>query len=207
MTFLFDIGKVLIDFDFESSLRRLLPPGTPDIDARLARMLEHKDDFESGRIALDDFIPFALGILGPGISRSAFIDAWRRIFTPNLPMWRCVERLHADGHRLILFSNTNPIHCPWIFEEYEILRKFHAAVLSFEAGAIKPHDSIYQHAIAAHGLNPRETLYIDDLSANISTGRRLGFRSFQYDFHDHPAFEHWLATELRIPHFPNPSIP
>ena len=28
MTFLFDIGRVLLDFDFESSLARLFPPGT-----------------------------------------------------------------------------------------------------------------------------------------------------------------------------------
>lgn len=196
MTFLFDIGKVLIDFDFESSLRRLLPADSPDADERLAKMLDRKDEFESGRIELEDYIPWALDILGPGIPRDAFIDAWRRIFTPNLPMWRTVEELHGSGHQLILFSNTNPIHCPWIFDEYEILRRFHAAVLSFETGSIKPHDSIYQHAIEAHGLIPRETLYIDDLSANISTGRRLGFRSFQYDLNDHPSFESWLAGEL-----------
>ena len=29
MTFLFDLGRVLLDFDFEPSLARFFPPGTP----------------------------------------------------------------------------------------------------------------------------------------------------------------------------------
>ncbi|MGB6222335.1 HAD family hydrolase [Haloferula sp.] len=201
MTFLFDIGKVLLDFDFETSLRRLLPPGTPDseIDQRLDRMLERKDEFESGHVSPDDYIPWALDVLGHGITHEAFTEAWQNIFTPNPPMWRIVEKLHADGHRLILFSNTNAIHCPWIFENYEIFSKFESGVLSFEVGAIKPEEKIYHHAIEAHGLTPTETLYIDDLPANIETGRQLGFRTHQYDLADHAAFEEWLDNELEPP--------
>lgn len=198
MTFLFDIGKVLLDFDFENSLRRLLPPGTPDqeVDERLARMLERKDEFEGGHVSHDDYIPWALDVLGHDITRETFVHAWQNIFTPNEPMWRIVEELHADGHRLILFSNTNAIHCPWIFETYEIFRSFESGVLSFEVGAIKPQEKIYHHAIDTHGLVPDETLYIDDLPANIETGQRLGFRTHQYDLTNHPAFETWLAAEL-----------
>lgn len=197
-TFLFDIGKVLLDFDFENSLRRLLPSDVSpaEVDARLADMLERKDDFEGGRIPREDYIPWALGILGHDIGEQRFIGAWRNIFTPNQPMWDVVERLRADGHRLILFSNTNAIHCPWIFENYDIFRNFEAGVLSFEVGSIKPEEAIYSHAIETHGLVPAETLYIDDLPANIETGRRLGFRTHLYDLRDHAAFESWLASEM-----------
>jgi putative hydrolase of the HAD superfamily len=198
MTFLFDIGKVLLDFDFENSLRRLLPPGTStqEIDDRLARMLERKDDFEGGLIPIDEYIPWALDILGHEITHETFVQAWQNIFTPNLPMWEVVDQLHSDGHHLILFSNTNAIHCPWIFENYEIFSKFKSGVLSFEVGAIKPEEKIYHHAIDTHGLVPSETLYIDDLPANIETGDRLGFRTHQYELTNHAAFESWLAVEL-----------
>jgi hypothetical protein len=57
MTFLFDIGKVLLDFHFEPSLASLLPSGTPDPERRLELLLERKDDFESGRIPRDHYIP------------------------------------------------------------------------------------------------------------------------------------------------------
>jgi len=196
MTFLYDIGKVLLDFDFERSLRRLLPEPTPRSMAGIEALLAVKDDFEGGAIALDDYLELALDRLGPGVTREDFIAAWRDIFTPNLPMWRVVERLRAEGHRLILFSNTNPIHWPWVAEAYDIFSHFDDAVISYEAGSVKPTEAIYRHAIERHQLDPARTLYIDDLPANVATGRALGFVTHQYDVADHPAFESWLARHL-----------
>ncbi|MFC7336504.1 HAD family hydrolase [Haloferula chungangensis] len=198
MTFLFDIGKVLLDFDFETSLRKLIPGETADDEVlnRLTRLLDRKDEFEGGHVTPDDYIPWALGVLEVEMDHHTFIHAWQNIFTPNEPMWRVVETLRKDGHRLILFSNTNAIHCPWIFETYDIFRHFEGGVLSFEVGAIKPEDKIYHHAIDTHGLIPADTLYIDDLPANIEAGKRLGFRTHQYELSDHEAFETWLASEL-----------
>jgi putative hydrolase of the HAD superfamily len=202
MTFLFDIGRVLLDFDFETSLVTLLPHGTPDPAARLDRLLARKDDLESGAIQSDDYIDWALGVLGSDASRSEFRAAWQHIFTPNPPMWECVRKLAADGHRLILFSNTNAIHCPWLFGAYPEFSLFHAAVLSFATGHIKPQPEIYQHALISQELVPNSTLYIDDLPENILVGRQFGFHCWQYDLNDHPSFEKWLASfDLCDSHF------
>lgn len=196
MTFLYDIGRVLLDFNFEQSLATLLPADAPDGLARLTRLLEKKDEFEAGGITTEDYIIWALKVMESTASPEEFCHAWRHIFTVNEPMWARVRSLAADGHRLILFSNINGIHAPWIFEEYPQFSLFHGAVLSFEAGFIKPHEEIYEHAIKTYGLIPAETLYIDDLPDNVETGRRLGFRTWQYDIKNHAAFENWLADEL-----------
>lgn len=197
MTLLFDIGRVLLDFDFETSISRLLPAGIPDASLRLNRLLERKDEFETGAIQKDSYISWALEVLGSTATPSEFEHAWRHIFTPNEPMWDCVRELAAAGHRLILFSNINSIHWPWLAGNFPEFILFHAAVASFETGFIKPQPEIYQYAIAAHGLDPAATLYIDDLPQNIATGRDLGFRCWQYDLKDHPAFEAWLAANLK----------
>lgn len=198
MTFLFDIGRVLLDFDFESSLARLFPPGTPDVHERLQRMLERKDELESGKIDVDAYTDWALNILETETTPEEFHHAWRNIFTPNEPMWRRVRQLHADGHRLLLFSNINGIHSPWIYEEFPEFSLFHGAVMSFQTGFIKPQPEIYHHAIDQHDLVPSETIYVDDLPQNIEAGRALGFRTWQYDLHNHAAFEQWLASELSL---------
>jgi len=195
MDFLYDIGRVLLDFHFESSLARLLPAG--ESHSRLEKLLARKDDFEAGKIETDVYTRWALDILGSEATQQEFHNHWQEIFTPNEPMWQCVRKLAADGHRLILFSNTNAIHCPWVFQRYPEFSLFHEAVLSFEVGAIKPQPQIYQHAIDVHGLDPASTLYIDDMSENIATGQRFGFRCHQYDLNDHAAFERWLAENLK----------
>ena len=193
MTFLFDIGRVLLDFDFESSLARLLPPDCPDSHERLLRLLERKDDFEAGMIDPESYMNWALGVLGSDATPEQFRHAWQHIFTPNEPMWQSVRQLSAAGHRLILFSNTNAIHCPWVFEEYPEFSLFHGAVLSFETGHIKPQPPIYHHAVDAHGLDPQSTLYIDDLPENIATGREFGFHCHPYHLQNHAAYESWLS--------------
>ncbi len=199
MTFLFDIGRVLLDFDFESSISRLLPAGIPDADTRVKKLLERKDEFETGRITEDAYIAWALKVLASDATPAEFRHAWRQIFTPNEPMWHCIRQLAKNGHRLILFSNINAIHWPWLVENFPEFSLFHEGVVSFETGYIKPQPEIYQYAITTYGLVPSETLYIDDLPQNCATGRTLGFRTWQYDLHHHAAFEQWLAACFQQP--------
>lgn len=194
--FLFDIGKVLLDFDFVPSLSRLLPGDHPNPTASLTKLLDKKDEFEAGRISMDDYTAWAIGILGTDTTPEQFHHAWRNIFIPNLPMWDTARMLSSQGHRLILFSNTNAIHCPWVFGAYPDFSIFHGSILSFEVDSIKPHPEIYQHAIDKYSLIPENTLYIDDLPANIATGNDFGFRTHQYDLTNHAAFEHWLSQQL-----------
>lgn len=193
---LFDIGKVLLDFDFQSSLSKLLPADHADPASSMAKLLDRKDEFETGRIPLGDYTAWAIETLGTNATPEEFHHAWRNIFTPNLPMWQTARRLAATGHRLILFSNTNSIHCPWIFAAFPEFSLFHGSILSYEVDSIKPHPEIYHHAIDKYHLIPENTLYIDDLPANIATGNQFGFRTHQYDLTNHQAFEHWLSKHL-----------
>ena len=199
MDFLFDIGRVLLDFDFETSMRRILKDETDDSYERLIRSIDLRNDLEKGIIGPSEFINQAIEVIDPSISFHEFETAWRNIFTPIPAMWEVVNNLKSDGHRLILFSNTNAIHCPWVFAEFPQFSQFDGAVLSYEVGSMKPDAPIYEHAIREFDLDPAHTLYIDDLPDNIATGQRFGFRCHQYDFRNHPAFEAWLAAELQSP--------
>ncbi|NJM38019.1 MAG: HAD family phosphatase [Akkermansiaceae bacterium] len=197
MTFLFDLGRVLYDFDFAPSLARLLPAGIPDAEERIGKLLERKDEFETGKIDVESYITWALQVLGSDATHEEFCHAWREIFTPNEPMLKIIRQLVKDGHRLIVFSNINGIHYPWIFENFPDLSLFHGAILSHETGFIKPQHEIYQYAIERYNLIPEETPYIDDLPQNIAAGRELGFPCWQYDLKNHAAFEVWLAGILK----------
>ena len=187
---------MLLEFDFKSSLGRLIPPHIQNPTERLDQLLQRKDALEAGIISPNDYIPWALSLLGSDATEAQFKQAWRQIFTVNKAMWQCVNKLKELGHRLILFSNINAIHCPWIFKTYPEFSNFEQAVLSFETGFIKPQPEIYQFAIACHDLKPADTFYIDDMAENIVVGKTFGFQCWQYDVNDHQAFEVWLSDKL-----------
>ena len=190
---LVDIGNVLLGFDFEPALKTLVPnQATNEAKARVDRLLTRKDDFETGRLAEDEFISWASDQLEFTGRADEFRSAWNSIFLPIDEMWKAIKELKNDGLTLILFSNTNSIHAASFRRRYEIFDHFDHAVFSHEVGSMKPDEHIYRHAIAEFGLDPATTLYLDDLSENIATGERLGFRCHRYNFEDHPAFLAWL---------------
>ncbi len=197
MIFLFDIGRVLLDFDFESSLTRLLPPDTKDSSERIKRILQQKDTLESGQISPEHYTNWAISILANNVTATQFREAWQQVFTANDAMWQCVQNLANDGHQLILISNISALHWPWIHQTYPNFSYFHATILSFEIGYLKPQPEIFQHAITTYHLNPESTVYIDDMPQNIEAGRQFGFQCWQYDLNHHQTFECWLKNILK----------
>ena len=155
-----------------------------DIDnpkERVQCILEKKDALESGLIAPEHYANWALKILGSHATIEQFYHAWQQIFTVNEAMWRCVHQLANQEHSLILISNINAIHCPWIFSAYPEFSYFKHKILSYQIGILKPEPAIYRYAIDHFKLDPKSTLYIDDMPQNIASGREAGFQCWQYD--------------------------
>lgn len=192
MTFLFDIGNVLLNLHFERFHEIILPAGQTDLTAE---MLELKDPYESGQISDEDFVTRSLALIDKPLTREEFTQAWQNIFSLNEPMWEVVRQLRADGHRLILFSNTNTLHSDYFLKTYEPFSLFHHHHFSQKTGANKPDPKFYENAIRDYDLVPKETLYLDDLAENIDTGIALGFQCFQYDLNDHAAALEWLEIQ------------
>lgn len=196
MDFLFDIGNVIIDVDFIPPLSKLIPEDTDNPEDRLRQLLEKKDAFEAGKIPPDEYFAWAAETIGFTGPMEKFHTAWLDIFSPNKPMWNCIEQLASDGHRLILFSNINNPHKEYLLEHYPVFKAFTGGVFSYQTGHIKPEPEIYQIAIRQYSLTPSSTLYIDDLPANIEAGKQAGFRCHQYDVQRHSKFIQWLDQLL-----------
>lgn len=193
--FLFDIGRVLLDFDFESSLSRLIPSNIKYPEKRIKHVLSKKDILEAGLITPEYFAQWALAVLNSDVTIEQFYQVWQQIFTVNEPMWQCIWKLTCDSHRLILISNINAIHCPWIFTTYPDFTYFEAAILSFNIGMLKPQPEIFQYAIDTYKLPIESVTYVDDTLQNITMGKKFGFKCWQYDINQHQAFETWLRSQ------------
>ncbi len=175
---------------------KLIPEGTDHPHERVQSILKKKDELEAGLIDPKRYANWALEVLGSNATLEQFYRAWQQIFTVNEPMWGCVRQLADQGHPLILISNINAIHCPWIFSTYREFSYFEHKALSYQIGILKPELAIYQYAIDTFKLKPKSTIYIDDQPQNIASGREFGFQCWQYDLNNHPAFEKWLERIL-----------
>lgn len=195
---LFDIGNVLVHFDFTPAIRSLALRSRLPADQIGAGLAPLKAAHEVGRLTDREFASQAAELIGFRGSAADFALAWSDIFTENPPMTAFVRRL-AGRHRLLLLSNTSALHKDWLFREFAVFSLFEAGVYSYETGTLKPGAGIYETAIARFGLDSSRTLYIDDLEENISAGARLGFVTQRYSAAQHDAFlgraERWLQEE------------
>jgi len=183
---LFDIGNVILKFDFGIALRRIAGHcELHDSTEVLAAIERVKSGYEEGQIDRAAFLRGAFDALRYRGTESDFVSAWEEIFEPNAPMLSLIEQLHGRLP-LFLLSNTSDIHREYIFRRYAIFSRFTAGVYSYEAGASKPGRQIYEIAIRELSLDPAATFFIDDLLPNIETARSLGFHAHHYhvDRHD-----------------------
>ncbi len=178
--FLFDIGNVLVHFDFRDAVQKFAQQSAATASEILTLLSPLKDDLESGRMSDADFITQAIARISFRDSREEFTRIWSDIFTENPPMINLVQQL-AGTHPLYLFSNTSGLHKDWLFERFKIFSLFDDGIYSYEAGCAKPREEFYLEAIRRFDLTPSQTIYIDDLPENIATGQSLGFDCHHYD--------------------------
>jgi glucose-1-phosphatase len=179
---IFDLGKVLVHFDFKRVYQRL-ETICPHAATEIPRVLSTTglaQRFESGHMEPAEFIAEITRALSLDVEPGEFCETFNCIFTETLVPESLLETL-AARYRLILLSNTNAIHFPWIRQAYPLLRHFHDLVLSYEVKAMKPHPDIYRAAIAKAGCRPEECFYTDDIAEFVEGARALDIDAVQFE--------------------------
>lgn len=188
--FIFDIGNVLVRFDHGRAMAAFALMGA-DLSDRAA-LEDLAARYERGEVGRPAFLEALRVILRHKGDDEATAKAWQEIFEPNAPMWDLVEKLQAE-FPLYLLSNTNCLHHDYLLREYAVFGKFADGVYSYRAKLAKPDRAIFELAIRQFGVDPQNTIYLDDLTANVEAARGSGLRAFCY----HPDAHEDLLAVLR----------
>lgn len=178
----FDLGRVLVPFDFKIGYRALegaCPYSADEIRGRIAQSGLVKP-FETGLIEPLDFFAQLSATLDLSIGYEGFCLAWSSIFFGQLIADKVLKSL-AGRYRLLLLSNTNAIHWQMIRANYPMLQYFHDCVLSFEERAMKPDPAIYRTLVARAGCRPEECFFTDDIALNVEGARLMGIDAVQFE--------------------------
>ena len=174
----FDLGKVLLDFDYSIAIHRLLPRCRVDLET-LRRVLTQDHlliEYETGlRTTLEFFAELQRRTGYAGV-----LDDFRRlfgdIFTPIPPMLALHADVRGRGVPTYLFSNTNELAIEFVRAQFPFLSAFDGLVLSYEVKAMKPAPPMYELAEQMSGLRGPELFYIDDRPENVEAGWQRGWQ-------------------------------
>ncbi len=184
---IFDLGKVLLNLDFDASIKAFLELGSD------GEVLDHKNAYadpifynlEVGRITPEEFRTGIRKLLKNEETTDLQIDdAWYGMIK-DIPANR-VKKLHelANNYRLFLFSNTNKIHIDRLLVEFKNQHNidfpslFETAYYSHEIHDRKPELSSFKKVIELSGVHPEESIFIDDLEKNILAAQKAGLKTF-----------------------------
>jgi putative hydrolase of the HAD superfamily len=176
--FIFDIGNVLLPFDFSVAMRRLREKSGADFPAGAMEPVNRA--YESGEIGRTEFLKRLREALRYTGTEEELVAAWEDIFTENGAMTELVGRLRRR-FPLYLLSNTSDLHLDYVRRAFPVFEHFTDGVYSFRVKSMKPERAIYETARRQFGVRPEETMFIDDLAANVATARELGFVAVHYD--------------------------
>jgi len=182
----FDIGNVLLRFDFGLAIGKVAPFCSVAPEAIPGLLEPLKIELETGRLRGEPFLAEVTRVLGYGGSPELLRKAWQEIFSPIDATHQLVERW-SRTHPLYLLSNTNDLHAEYFLDRYSVFAKFKDRVFSHEVGVMKPDLGIYTRAEEQFGLAPERTLFIDDLKPNVEAAAKAGWQVHHYSEHAHDA--------------------
>ena len=186
---IFDLGNVILNIDYARTIDAFKALGAVDFERLYTPLVQKRfiDDMDKGLITPSEFREF-LRLEAPVLRNvdDADIDAAWNAMLLDLPKKRLdILAEMKNNYRTFLLSNTNEIHVAR-FDEIvagvvpgkRMIDFFEKVYYSNETGMRKPDAEIYELVLAENGLLSAETLFIDDLQANIDGARKVGLQTF-----------------------------
>jgi len=179
----FDLGKVLIPFDYAPAINKLnlIEQGLGDKFIEFYKSNYHfHRDFERGKIPESEFVNKMLEVVDHKIDAETFKKFYADIFSLNINVISLLPVLKKN-YKLFLLSNTDSIHQKYGWQKYEFLKYFEKLILSHEVGSVKPEEKIYRAVEKASGLPSEEHFYIDDIQEYVNAAKKLGWDAVLFE--------------------------
>lgn len=176
-TVVFDLGKVLVQYDWQSYLSSFqFDEETYQI---VANAMFLNEDWEAG-------------------DKGASPEEWLELFIDNAPEYEgeirevyenldeCIypfdytlewiEYFEERGYRIFYLSNYSEGLYEMTQDKLSFIEAFDGGVFSYQEKCIKPDKHIYEVLLERYQIIPEETLFFDDRKENIETAIKLGMQ-------------------------------
>ena len=179
----FDLGKVLLDFDYAIAAKKIGSIGKMSFD-QVRAYLGQSDvlvRFETGMISQRELFDEICQVTGFDGGFAQFCDIFTDIFTEIPAMIELHATLRRQGFPTYIFSNTNDLQLAHIRRRFPFFANFDGYILSYEVGSMKPDAKIYEALERLAGKRGGDLLYIDDRAENIVAGDARGWQTILHE--------------------------
>ncbi len=190
---IFDYGNVIFEINFKRTQAALLQLGITDAEHFFGHKKHNPlfDDFEVGGISPAQFrVGIRAAAHNQDLTDTAIDEAWNSLLIGVSAQNHDVLLAVKEKYRTFLLSNNNEIHYDWIIgylqKEFGLTnydQHFEKAYFSQQMRLRKPNTNIFEQVIKENGLNPTETLFIDDSPQHIEGAKKAGLHTLLMDVH------------------------
>ena len=182
---IFDWGGVLIHLDKHRCVEQFAKYEAQVSDELTNPYGQRTDlkDFEQGLMLVAEFHDTVRRIYGTAMTDAQIDEAWCALLL-DIPSYK-LDMLIAlkERYRLFLLSNTNAVHWEegrkrFDYKGYKAEDYFEHIYLSHEIHELKPSPDAFLKVTQLSGIDPSETLFIDDLQASCHAAAALGFHTY-----------------------------
>lgn len=192
---IFDLGGVLLNIDYNKTSEAFKKLGASDFDSFYSQQGANElfEALETGNITELDFYNTMQEHCRPNTTHEEIQAAWNAILLDFRNESLQFLSFLNEKYNLYLLSNTNIIHQAEfnkiftrqtgnsVFDDF-----FSKAYYSHLIHKRKPYPSTYHFVLEDAGLDPLETLFIDDSKVNIDGAMEAGLKT------------HWLIPGEKI---------
>ncbi len=175
----FDLGKVLVDFDYGIAVRKLAGNSAASVE-EVGLAIDQSPllfRYEAGQMSTQEFFDEARRLIGFRGDFPEFAAAFADIFSELPEMIALQAELSGRSLPTFILSNTNEIAVRHIRRHFPFFANFTGYVLSYEQRTLKPHRKIYELTEQQIGARGREILFIDDRAENVEGASQLGWQT------------------------------
>jgi HAD superfamily hydrolase (TIGR01509 family) len=174
----FDLGKVLLDFDYGIAAAKLAQRckiSSPEILKLIAQPpLLFK--YETGLMSQEQFYQEICRVTGFCGDMVEFTGFFSDIFSPIPRMIELQADLRKRGLPTYIFSNTNDLAITHIRKHFPFFHNFDGYILSYEHGSMKPDARLYEVVEEMSKQRGKSILYLDDREENVAAGAERGWQ-------------------------------
>jgi glucose-1-phosphatase len=180
---IFDLGKVLVDFDYSIAARKVAARSEKSL-FNLISLLSTSPlivQYESGQVTRRQFYEQVRDAVGFQGTPEEFGGYFADIFAEMPAMIALHADLRRRGFKTYIFSNTNDLAIEHVGRKFPFFKNFDGYIYSHEIGAMKPDPRIYAAMEKLCGRSGADIIYLDDRLENVQAGAARGWRAILHE--------------------------